>query len=174
MTRATAGALAEALRGRVCVLGLGNRDRGDDAAGPLLVDRLRGRVPAPCLDAGVAPENCLEQVVRERPDVVLLVDAADFGGMPGEVRLADPAEHRPGTLSTHAPSLDLVARYLRVRAGCVVRVLAIQAAVTRPGRPLSEAVRATLEGLADRLAAVLSGGGPGPCPPGAPPLQSGG
>ena len=156
MSAAPETPLVEALRGRVCLLGLGNRDLGDDGAGPVLVDRLQGRTRALCLDGGVTPENVLERVARERPSVVLFADAADFGGAPGEVRLLPPQAHRNATLSTHAPSLELAADYLRARTGAVVRVLAIQAAATRPGRALSAPVDASLDILADRLVWLLA------------------
>jgi hydrogenase 3 maturation protease len=120
------------------------------------MDRLRGRVPARCFDGGVSPENLLERIARERPDVVLFADAADFGGTPGEVRLLPPEAHRSGTFSTHAPSLELAADYLRERTGALVRVLAIQALTTGPGPTLSEPVNASLDILADRLAGLLA------------------
>ncbi len=146
-------ALAPLLRGRVCVLCVGNRDRGDDGAGPALAERLLARGATRCFDGGTAPENRLEAVVRERPDVVLLVDAAEYGGAPGEVRLADPADCAGGT-STHAPSLALAAAYLRARCGAEVRLLAIQAGTVAPGRTLSGPVRAAVDAWADRLAAA--------------------
>jgi len=42
VTDLTAG-LQQNLKGRVCVIGIGNRLKGDDAAGPELIDRLTGR-----------------------------------------------------------------------------------------------------------------------------------
>lgn len=157
MSAAARRALAAAVRGRVCVLALGNRDRGDDGAGPALVDLVRDRVDAPCFDGGIAPENLLEAVAREDPDVVLLVDAAAFGGRPGEVRVTDPARHR-GRPSTHAPSLALAAAYLRERCGAVVRLLAIQPASAAPGPHLSPAVQESVRTWADRLTGMLRAG----------------
>jgi hydrogenase 3 maturation protease len=158
------GALAE----RVCVLGLGNRDRGDDAAGPRLIDLLRGRVPFPCWDAGPAPENFLEKVASERPDVVLLVDAADFGGIPGEIRVLDPDE-LAGTISTHCGSLGLVADYLRARTSARVCLVAVQAVSTRPGQAISPEVAGAVRVLAERLVASRpSPGGRRPVREGAP------
>jgi hydrogenase 3 maturation protease len=157
--------LRRALRGRVCVVGVGNRDRGDDAAGPRLVDLLRGRVGAPCLDAGACPENFLERMARERPDVVLVVDAADFGGAPGEARLVGPETVVNGGLSTHAASLELLAEYVHARTAAVVQVLAVQAASMRPGRPLSAPVAESVDLLAGQLAEILGA----PAARGAPP-----
>ena len=57
---------------KLCIVGIGNRMKGDDAAGPMLIDLLDGRTKATCIDAGVAPENYLEKIVAAKPDVVLL------------------------------------------------------------------------------------------------------
>jgi hydrogenase 3 maturation protease len=144
-------ALGTALRGRACVLGVGNRERGDDAFGPIVVERLQGRTGALCLDAGVAPENFLEEAARAKPETVLIVDAADFGGAPGELRLLDPAA-LTGGLSTHAASLELVAQYLAARTGATVRVAAVQGVSQRAGEPLSPPVARAAEELVERLA----------------------
>ena len=39
-----------------------------------------------CLSAGAAPENCTGLLRRFRPDLVLLVDAAEMGEAAGAVR----------------------------------------------------------------------------------------
>ena len=71
--------LAEALHGRVAVLCVGNSLRGDDGAGPALARRLHVGDPWRVFDAGVAPENWIGPICKFRPDVVMVIDAIDFG-----------------------------------------------------------------------------------------------
>jgi hydrogenase 3 maturation protease len=134
------------------IVGVGNRLRGDDAAGVALVDRIAGRVRLACIDAGVAPENCLGKIVSLSPDTVLLVDAADFGGSAGEARVVGPADLAAGGISTHGLSLSMVSEYLRARTGARIFVVAIQPGVIALGEEgLSPAVAAAVGELADIL-----------------------
>jgi len=149
--------LAGALRGNVLIVGVGNTDRGDDGAGPLLIRLLEGRVGAQCLDAGVAPENFLEVIVRATPDTVLLIDAADFGGAPGEVGFYAAADIDAGGLSTHALSLSMMCGYLQARSPVRVWLLAIQPEQTDNDR-LSDAVAGALQELADLVAELIPAG----------------
>jgi hydrogenase maturation protease len=84
---------------RILVVGVGNPDRGDDGAGVLAAQLLRGRLPA-----GVALEECrgdpLGLLDRWKGcDACLLVDAA-AGDRPGRLHRFDAhAARLPTTLS---------------------------------------------------------------------------
>jgi hydrogenase 3 maturation protease len=136
------------------ILGVGNTARGDDGVGSLLVRKLTGRVEACCIDSGIAPENFLEKIVRKKPDTVLIVDAADFGGSPGEIRLLDPGQLASGGLSTHALSLQMACDYLQLSIPVEVHLLAIQPAQTNSGE-LSGPVRASLDLLINLFMELL-------------------
>lgn len=131
--------------GNLCLVGVGNRLRGDDAAGPLLVDGLDGNIRAACIDAGVAPENYLEKIVACDPETVLFIDALDFGGAAGETRVFRPDELAVRGISSHAPSLGLACEYLKLRCGARILVLGIQPESVRlgeePGPAILEAVK---------------------------------
>lgn len=118
--------LAILLHGRVCVVGVGNRQRGDDGAGPRAIDARGEGTGGVWVDAGMAPENFLEPIARSNPDTVLIVDAVAFGGFPGECRLMDAAAMNMVVLSTHSGSLGMLSEYLAARTGARVHVLAIQ------------------------------------------------
>ena len=152
--------LKSLLSGRVCVLGVGNRERRDDGVGSLLAERLVGTVEMFPIDAGSVPENYLEKAARWRPDTVLIVDATDFGGVAGEARILDPSQLGPSALSTHALSLRMAADYLTARTGARLALLAIQPADVGRGTELSEGVCEAIE----RLVAILSNAFGGPTP----------
>lgn len=145
------GRLANLLEGRVCILGIGNRDRRDDAVGSLLAERLAGRSAALAIDAGAVPENHLERVLRSRPDTILIVDAANFGAGAGELRLIDPDCIAPSGLSTHALSLNMTVTFFRLRTRARLLLLAIQPADVSWGTELSEQMPQAL----DRAEAAL-------------------
>ena len=153
MTDLTDG-LKQNLKGKVCVVGIGNRLKGDDAAGPELIDRLTGRSRFHCLDTGVAPENYLEKIVQIKPDTILLVDAMDFGGEAGSCRLFSADQITGGGLSSHALSLRMTCDYLQQRISARIFVLGIQPAQVNLNGPLSAAVGVAVEKLAAELGAL--------------------
>jgi hydrogenase 3 maturation protease len=146
---------AKILRGRVCVLGVGNRLRGDDGAGPCVIDALADTARAVCLDGGMAPENYAQAIVRAQPEVILIIDAADFGGRAGELRFFEATEISGGSFSTHAPSLALLCRYLQTATPARVAGVAIQPERLTLGEGLSGPVTAAVARLSSTLADVL-------------------
>ena len=148
--------LAEVLHGRVCILGVGNRYRGDDGAGSVLCDRLKPRVDVPCLDSGMAPENFLEQVVRLNPQVLLVLDAVHFSGKPGELRVLNPGELSLGGPSTHQMSIGMCCAYLMARIPVRVFCIAIQPSTIELGDRMSIEVEKAVDFLSVALPECLS------------------
>lgn len=146
--------LKKNLQGKLCVVGIGNRLKGDDGAGPALIDCLRGQARLCGLDTGVVPENYLEQIVRIKPDNVLLVDAMNFGDVAGALRLWPAEQVAGGGLSSHALSLQMVCDYLRQRAAIRILILGIQPAQCKLNTPLSAPVSAAVAKLAVALGAL--------------------
>ena len=148
--------LGSLLVGRVCIVGVGNRQRGDDGAGPRLIDQRRPECPGVWIDAGVAPENFLGPIARTNPDTVLIVDAVNFRGAPGEYRLLETSEMDMVVLSTHAGSLSRLGEYLAARAGARIHALGIQPERIDVREGLSQPVARSVRELAAMLSDLLS------------------
>jgi hydrogenase 3 maturation protease len=151
------------------LVGIGNRWRADDAAGPAVISRLAGRVGARCIDAGDAPERHLGEVIESGAEAVLLLDAVDFGGAPGEIALFAAEDLSGGTSTTHTSSLRLLMQYLEAQGNARVLLVGIQPAGVAFGEPMSAPVTASVDALAELLAARLGGRAgaaltPGPSP----------
>jgi len=145
------------LRGKVAILGFGNRLWRDDGAGSVLAERLKAACPeAAVFDGGMVPENFLEKVAAAKPDSILLVDAADFGGERGECRVFVGKELAFTGLSTHAGSPQMLAAYLEARTGVQVRMLAIQPGDVGEGGELSLEVDTAVSGLLETLVGAIS------------------
>jgi hydrogenase 3 maturation protease len=138
----------------IAVVGVGNRLRGDDAAGSLVAERLRAAGYAPVYDAETVPENYLGALLGVVPGMVLFVDALDHGGASGSLRLAAVDELAPRLTSTHAPSLAMLARLLE-RRGIPCGLLGIQPESTAPGLAPSPAVARAIDEVVDALAGAL-------------------
>jgi len=138
-----------------CILGFGNRLWRDDGVGSHIAEALQSCPGIDSVDGGFVPENHLEKVVQTSPDIILIIDAADFGGAPGETRLLEPGEVVLSGLSTHAGSPQMLARYLEARTGARVALLAIQPGDVSEGEELSVAVAVS----AGEIISLLEQGG---------------
>ncbi|MBM3250313.1 MAG: hydrogenase 3 maturation endopeptidase HyCI [Candidatus Omnitrophica bacterium] len=134
------------LHGKVVILGIGNTLRGDDAAGSLLAQRLHGKVPYTVYDAGTSPENYLGKIIRDKPDNIVIIDAADFAGKPGEFDLAEDIE-TTNLFSTHDASIALTINYLKNNLKVDIITLIVQPGSLKFGTDLTPSVAKTLEDL---------------------------
>ncbi|MFB1485714.1 MULTISPECIES: hydrogenase maturation protease [unclassified Thiocapsa] len=152
--------------GRVLILACGNPSRGDDALGPLLIDRLSldpdvARCSVETLtDFQLQIEHVLDLQGRER---VILVDAAASGPEPFTFLPLRPSPEV--SFSTHALAPGALLSLFRQVTGQTpppARLLAIRGYGFAFGEPLSERAMANLDRAARFLTRLLcSGGGVG-------------
>ena len=144
---------------RFAILGVGNETRADDAAGVHIARRLKrrvkNRVNLLILECGPAPENFTGELLRFRPDVVLYIDAADFGEPPGTVSLVSADEIAAVAPSTHTLSPLLLFHYLSEALACACLMLAIQAGDAGLLHGLSPEVSISVAAVADELVDML-------------------
>lgn len=131
---------------RVIVAVLGNRLRGDDAAGPLVGDMLRRCAPGlRVVDAGADPLGVLDAWGPH--DEVVVVDAAQSGAPPGSVHRYSADDPRlltePPRSSTHGFGLAAVLELARVtgRLPARLEIIGIEGAGFGVGARLHPAVR---------------------------------
>jgi hydrogenase 3 maturation protease len=148
------------LSGRVVVACVGNEWRGDDGVGPLVAKLLRSTDRVTILDCGETPENYLGVIVGLKPERVVVIDAADFGGRPGEVRVVARGDIGGGGVSTHAARLTILTDYVEARAGVETFFLAIQPESTEFGAPVGAVVAAAAEKVAEEIRLEILRGGP--------------
>ncbi len=124
----------------VLVFGWGNRARGDDALGPLAIERLRANLPANAPiefleDYQLLPEHALDLVGRAR---VLFIDASVTASAPFE--LSEPVAAVDTAWTSHALSPAALLRiHQGLRSGPVppCTLLAIRGERFGLGDPLS-------------------------------------
>ena len=130
---------------KTILVGIGNPLRGDDGFGPALVQRLQGKVNLACIDVGNAPENHLGRIIKEEPDLVLLVDVADLGLDPGQYRILQPAEILKCGLTTHDMSSRMMIEFLQNQTQANIIMLAVQPENISLGEQISECLNKTLD-----------------------------
>lgn len=152
---------------KVAIVGVGNRLRGDDGVGSVIAEQLqllgvrdeeRGTenvAPnATVIDAETVPENYLGLLLDLKPDVVLFVDAVDFGGRAGEWVLLPLSVLGDKVPSTHTVSLKLLGQILETN-GVESWLLAIQPGQIGFGAPMSEAVISTARQIVQVLSELV-------------------
>jgi hydrogenase 3 maturation protease len=138
------------------VVTVGNGMMGDDAAGPLLAEKLK---QAPLdgwemLNGGSAPENSLFLIREMAPEQVLIVDAADMDLAPGEIRLiGDDRIEDPFFLTTHSLPLTYMMQALREFVP-KVDLLGIQPEVVAFGYPVSDRVKLAVDHVYECLGQI--------------------
>ncbi|MEF8756622.1 MAG: hydrogenase maturation peptidase HycI [Halobacteriales archaeon] len=147
---------------RLVVVGVGSDLRGDDAAGVLVARRLSDVASdrLHVIEGGTAPENYTSVVKAFEPDQVLLVDAVEFGGDPGDVKPVDPEALAQTSFSSHAYPLTMLTDYLERETGATITLLGIQPASIDEGEELSDAVENGIERVGDEIATALSRSSP--------------
>jgi len=138
---------------KVVVLGIGNELRGDDAAGILFVKTLsKTSKRYKCYNCGTAPENFIGLIEKEKPNILLLVDAADFEGTPGSALITDP-KSAVGIVSTHSVPLSIMTEILE-KSGIECILIGIKPKSTQFGEKMSAEVRNKVKEIVDVLSTV--------------------
>jgi len=144
---------------RLALIGAGQELRGDDAAGIEVLRQIKAKIST-CehiltLEAGPAPENLTGPLVRFRPHLALIFDAAALDGPPGACCLLDAHDLDHSSLGTHALSLSLFARYLTQQTGCDLALVGIQPAQMDLCMPLSPPVSTAVRELSALVSELL-------------------
>jgi len=147
--------LDEIAVGRVLIVGIGNRQRGDDGVGPVLIDKLSSAGFTNILDVGTVPENYTKFIIQYCPDTVILVDALSFGGRPGNWRIFTPDECNEYGFSTHNASLNVFASYIRQYIPAKIFLLGIQPATIAFQEGLSPELEKSVCQLVNELTLCL-------------------
>lgn len=156
--------LEQSLQGRVCLVGVGNVDFGDDGFGVRLAEALQiydlrfANYASRVLMAGNTPERLLIQLTDGGYDNVIFLDVVEFGGAHGSVIFLGSEEiaTRFPQISTHKISLGLLAKSVEGNGTAKAWLLGVQPESLKSGANLSAAVQTTLEILTEMLSDGLT------------------
>jgi hydrogenase maturation protease len=150
-------------RHRPIVIGVGNRDRGDDAAGPMVCDRLGARLgTTAAVRTFVCEGSILDLALHwEHDDHVIIVDAMQPGSEPGRIVTIDATTcplPTPSALSTHEVDVSVAVELARAigRMPSQLTLIGIEAAQTDwaalPSAPVDAAIDAVVALIAGQVA----------------------
>lgn len=130
---------------KTVILGIGNPMKGDDSAGHTVIKLLQNQKLKNknliLINCETVPENYIGKVVKLKPDMIVIIDAADFAAKPGTLRLMDKNELAAVTLSTHSLSLEYIIKYLEFELKNIpIFIIGIQAKNTNLGDKITPEV----------------------------------
>jgi hydrogenase 3 maturation protease len=122
------------------LMGIGNELKGDDGIGNAIAREFSapGWKSIPC---GTVPENFTSVVRRERPELVVIVDATEMELSPGDFRIIPKESLGSDVMGTHGISLGHLVSYLEELSGGVV-FIGVQPGEMRIGSEMSPRVKA--------------------------------
>jgi hydrogenase 3 maturation protease len=137
------------LRGRVCLMGVGNPDYGDDSFGVRLAEALLKAGMPDVIVAGNSPERYLGSQANMKTDHLVFLDAVEFGAAPGSVVFLDSRQITAcyPQISTHKISLSTLAMLVESNGFTKAWLLGVQPESLKEGQSLTPAVRKTLDAL---------------------------
>jgi hydrogenase 3 maturation protease len=142
---------------KAALVGIGNPLRGDDGVGVRIVELLQEDGPRNVLllNTETVPEAFTGKVVEYNPTHVLLLDAANFRGEPGDVKLIESSKIGGQALSTHSLPLTIFIVYIEKTLGSRVLLLGVQPRNIEYFTEMSREVKKTAEEIADLLRKIL-------------------
>ena len=143
--------LSRILKEKSVIVGVGNILRGDDAFGPLLIEKIKDKVGMLCIDAGTAPENYLGKIVKEKPEAVLIVDAAALDLASGEYDILKKDDIVKSGFTTHDLSPVLFIEYLENETDADIYMLAVQPETTAFGEEVSTNMAKALDEISQLI-----------------------
>ena len=141
------------LKGKTLVVGIGNPLREDDYIGCYIAENLKDTVVS--FNVVVNPEVFIDDIVSENPDTILIFDAADFGGRPGEVRLIEEGNIDRFTLSSHTIPISFFIHLLKMKTSADIYIIGIQPVSTGYREGLSDIVRKTGDDILNKIRKAL-------------------
>ena len=133
------------------ILGLGEELKADDGVGKYIVDELKKRKTKHLLLYSSVPENAFTTLRKREIGELTIVDAADFSGKPGEIRIVSDFKETV-RLSTHSTSISKMVDYIKKSIGIKhVTIVLIQAKSLEFGEKMSSEVKQAGDMVIDLL-----------------------
>lgn len=107
------------------LLGVGNEMNGDDAIGVYVARKFKCKNWR-AIDCATVPENFIGEIRRNKPEKIVIVDAADMGLKAGEIRRIAKEKISKATFSTHSIPLSLFISHLEKFTNAKIYLIGIQ------------------------------------------------
>ena len=131
------------------LMGVGNTLKGDDGIGCYIAKNFKEKNWL-TFDCGAAPENFTSIIRKKKPEILVIVDAADMGINGGGFRVVSEEKIENIGISTHNMPLSFLINYLKDSANRII-FIGIQPKTIRDSDEISEKLKKSAEHLIEIL-----------------------
>ncbi|RLF99329.1 MAG: hypothetical protein DRN49_04555 [Thaumarchaeota archaeon] len=146
-------------RGPVAIIGLGNTLRRDDGIGVYVASKLRSSLRNVGGVEVIVAEDRVDYAAKElkelKPNLIIVIDAMEFHGSPGEVRIVKLEDIEEPYAYTHRIPIKIAFKLMGIEAPTYV--LGIQIVSRDFGEGLSEEVKVAGDEVVEFLSKILRG-----------------
>ena len=139
------------LEKRVCGFGDQWCSMKPDAAGCRAAEGLKEAGFLEAINCEDTPEKYIKDIVEKKPDVILIIDIADFEGSPGDVKIFEIDEIVETGFSTHDMAIKLLAKYVGAHIEADIFLLGIKPQAAGFNTPLSAPVKKSVKEIIDYI-----------------------
>ncbi|NYZ79969.1 hydrogenase maturation protease [Candidatus Micrarchaeota archaeon] len=130
------------------VIGLGNPLKRDDDIGNIIANRLVG---FNAVSAETTPESFISEMKKH--NVVVFVDAVEFGGQPGDVKFFRLIDLKEMPLSTHSIPIETLREIMPRKK---MFVIGVQPEDVDYGAGLTDELKKELDGIIEKTKELLN------------------
>ncbi len=114
------------VRMKMLLCGIGNKDRGDDGFGAYILENIQESNYLRKIDCALYPENYLNKMVSENPDLIIFLDTIRRQGSQNILlRNGEILENNPISISTHNLPFSAIYEYLKANTRAKIWFLGI-------------------------------------------------
>lgn len=132
------------------LVSIGNPLKGDDNIANIVLDLMFNCDDAKKIKAEVSPENYIEQM--KKCEKIIFLDALEFKGKTGEVRLFSPKNLEDVKISTHSIPISLVNEFI---PNAKIFVIGIQPKKIEPKTELSREMQQKLPRIISQVQGIV-------------------
>jgi len=140
----------------ILLVGMGNSLKADDGIGPEICSLLKKTIPDNVIDTGTVPENYIQVIIKKVPEVILFIDAIDFGAPAGTIRIFDPCQLSAGGITTHTLSPRVLSDMIAQNIPTKIYFIGIQPKSIAIGCPMSQEVDSAKKELLKKIKQLFS------------------
>jgi len=145
-------ALKPSAKGKTLYVTLGNEMRADDGVGSLIFRKIKNIPGIEVFNAGLRPEDAYGAAVEIKPQKTVFIDAADFSGYEGEIRLIPIDALSNYALSTHRMPINVVAEMIKEDTCSLMHIIGVQISTLN----LNDNISPEIEEAAEIIYKVIS------------------
>lgn len=132
--------LRKIIKGKTVILGIGNLSKGDDAAGSLLIERIKKYSGFTYINCEEIPESYTGDIIKEKPDTLIIIDSVNVSSEPGDIFILNPEQLQDSCLNAHRIPLKVLILYLSNYITADIYIIGIQPKVVTLTNVVSEEV----------------------------------